>query len=122
MRIGELAARTGLATSAIRYYEAQGVLSAPTRGTNGYRCYAEDDIERLRIIRKSQNLGFTLDVIRGLFAKDGVCLYDDHTLATVDARLREIEALQASLAEQNQELLTLKARLGSALHERDKAG
>jgi MerR family copper efflux transcriptional regulator len=88
MRIGELAARTGLATSAIRYYEAQGVLSAPTRGTNGYRCYAEDDIERLRIIRKSQNLGFTLDVIRGLFAKDGVCLYDDHTLATVDARLR----------------------------------
>jgi len=113
MRIGELAAKTGLTTSAIRYYEAQGVLPAPTRGANGYRGYAESAIERLRLIRKSQNLGFTLDVIRGLFAKGGECLHDDHTLATVDARLRDIEALQASLVEQHQNLLTLRARLGA---------
>ena len=115
MRIGELAARTGLTTSAIRFYEAQGLLPAPMRGVNGYRCYAESAIERLRLIRRSQNLGFTLDVIRGLFAKGGECLYDSQTLATVDARLRDIEALQASLAEQHQKLLILRARLSFEL-------
>jgi len=121
MRIGELSARTGLAASAIRYYEAQGVLPAPTRGINGYRRYPESAVERLRLIRRSQNLGFTLDVIRGLFEKGGECLYDDRTLAMIDARLLDIEALQASMAEQHQILLTLRARLGAELRDKGQA-
>lgn len=49
MRIGELASRAGTSTRMLRYYEAQGLLSA-TRAANGYRSYTESDIQRARTI------------------------------------------------------------------------
>ncbi len=50
MRIGEVAQRAGLRTSAIRYYEAAGVLPAPER-SGGRRTYDESVISRLAVIR-----------------------------------------------------------------------
>src|SRR5476651_325574 len=54
MKIGELANQTGLAASAIRFYERSGVLPAPDRGVNGYRSYGESDVQRLHMIRIAQ--------------------------------------------------------------------
>lgn len=50
MRIGELAARTGVSTRSLRYYEQQGLLVS-TRSTTGQRHYEEDHVERVRIIQ-----------------------------------------------------------------------
>ncbi|WP_053384365.1 MerR family transcriptional regulator [Leucobacter celer] len=49
MKIGELAKRAGTSTRMLRYYETQGLLTAK-RSANGYRSYAETDVERARTI------------------------------------------------------------------------
>jgi MerR family transcriptional regulator, redox-sensitive transcriptional activator SoxR len=59
MKIGELAVRSGLNASAIRYYEKMGLLSAPDR-VGGQRRYASDALDRVLLIRFAGEMGFTL--------------------------------------------------------------
>ncbi|MQQ08757.1 redox-sensitive transcriptional activator SoxR [Epibacterium sp. SM1979] len=61
--IGYLAERTGLAVSAIRYYEAQGLIS-PWRNAGGQRRFMRADIRRLSFVMIAQQFGFTLPEIR----------------------------------------------------------
>ena len=61
--IGDLARRTGLAVSAIRYYEAQGLIS-PWRNPGGQRRYQRADIRRLSFVMIAQQFGLTLPEIR----------------------------------------------------------
>jgi len=61
--IGELARRTGIAVSAIRYYEEQGLI-APDRNAGGQRRFLRSDIRRLSFILIAQQFGFTLPQIR----------------------------------------------------------
>jgi MerR family redox-sensitive transcriptional activator SoxR len=63
--IGQLATRTGLAVSAIRYYETQGLL-APLRNAGGQRRYPKSDIRRLSFVIVAQNFGFSLGRIAEL--------------------------------------------------------
>ncbi len=63
MKIGELAARSGLNASAIRYYEKIGLLAPPQR-TSGQRRYANDAVNRVLLIRFAGEMGFTLDEIK----------------------------------------------------------
>lgn len=65
MSIGQVAARAGVNTSHIRYYERVGVLPDPER-VGGRRRYGEDVLHRLAIIDVAQRAGFTLDEIRDL--------------------------------------------------------
>jgi len=64
MTIGRLAEQAGVNIDTIRYYERNGLLPAPQRRASGYREYALADIERLRFIRRSKALGFTLAEIK----------------------------------------------------------
>ena len=57
MRIAELARRAGVAASAVRWYESQGVLPAPPRQENGYRESEETDLARLRLVLSLRRLG-----------------------------------------------------------------
>lgn len=59
MKIGELAKRTGLATSTIRFYESKGLLNAVSRQSNGYREYPLEAVAVLSIIVNAQQTGFT---------------------------------------------------------------
>lgn len=63
LSIGQVAERTGLASSAIRYYEDEGLVR-PDRNTAGQRRYANADIRRLSFVMLSQKLGFTISEIR----------------------------------------------------------
>jgi DNA-binding transcriptional MerR regulator len=63
MTIGQVAKRAGLRSSAIRYYEAQGLLPAPSR-RNGRRVYDPSIVERLAVIALAKMAGFRLDEIR----------------------------------------------------------
>lgn len=63
LSIGEIAARTGLAVSAIRYYEDEGLI-APWRTAAGRRRFQRADIRRLSFVMIAQQFGFTLPQIR----------------------------------------------------------
>lgn len=63
---GALAGRTGCNIETIRYYEQIGLLPPPPRTEGGHRLYGQDLLKRLNFIRRSRELGFTLEEIRGL--------------------------------------------------------
>lgn len=65
LRIGEVAARAGIAASAIRYYEAEGLLPAAAR-RSGRRVYDESVLTRLRFIELAKAAGFTVAETRRL--------------------------------------------------------
>lgn len=62
IQIGELSRRTGCNIETIRYYERIGLLPAPARSAGRYRVYQTKDVRRLAFIRRTRELGFTLDV------------------------------------------------------------
>ena len=66
LSIGEVARRSGIRTSALRYYEDAGVLPAAAR-VGGRRRYDADIIHRIDVLRFAQEAGFTLKEIKTLF-------------------------------------------------------
>jgi len=63
LTIGELSERTGVTSSALRFYEAQGLISA-TRSGGGQRRYGRDVLRRVSFVRIAQQVGLSLDEIR----------------------------------------------------------
>ena len=102
--IGDVARRTGVKVSTIRYYESIGLLPRPERTASNRRTYGEQLLQRLSFIRHSRELGFEIPAIRELLG-----LADSPTASCADAdsiarqRLHEIESklerLQALRAE-----------------------
>lgn len=107
MRIGELAAATGVDPETIRYYEREKLLAPPQRQTNGYRVYGKQQLERLAFIRHCRALDIPLADIRQLIEfldqPDGDCRDIDRLiesqLARVRARLQSMHALERQLTE-----------------------
>ena len=64
--IGALSRKTGCHIETIRYYERMGLLRKPLRSEGGHRLYDKEQIKRLVFIRRSRELGFSLDEIRTL--------------------------------------------------------
>jgi len=69
--IGELSKRSGVNIETIRYYERVRMLAAPPRTAGGRRVYDETDLRILVFIRRSRELGFSLDEIRALLRLGG---------------------------------------------------
>src|SRR4051794_40200711 len=67
LTIGQVAERSGMAPSALRYYEDQGLVSA-TRTPGGSRRYARSVLRRLAFVRAAQNVGLSLTEIRDALA------------------------------------------------------
>jgi DNA-binding transcriptional MerR regulator len=86
--IGELACRTGLAASALRYYERVGLLS-PAARAGGRRHYDASSAERVAMIQLYQDAGFTLREIRALLAADSG--HGGGWARLGEAKLRELE-------------------------------
>lgn len=111
LTIGELANRTGLRTSALRYYEEQGLLQPTERTAAGYRLYAESAEQTVRFIQRAQRLGFSLTDI-GLLLK-GVqagALTDEAIVQTAETRYLLLEQAVT-------ELLVLRHELGLFLQD-----
>jgi DNA-binding transcriptional MerR regulator len=71
VKIGQVASQAGVSIDTIRYYERRGVLPAAPRTAAGYRVYTEAAVPRIRLTRRLQGLGLTLDEIIGaLHAQD----------------------------------------------------
>jgi MerR family transcriptional regulator, copper efflux regulator len=114
MKIGELAQRSGIPASTIRYYEKEGLLPKAQRGANGYRVYQDGALERLDLIQLGQKLGFSLDAIRTVVALHGEAL-KDALLGKLEARLEEIDRLSAILAAQRSSVLEAKEGVQAAI-------
>ena len=113
MKIGELASRTGLAASRIRFYEASGLISAQ-RQANGYRRYPEQAVQTLGIISCAQQAGFNLDEIRRLLPQgDSQGLAHAELLASLQRKVGEIEVMQQRLAQNKAQLLGIIASIES---------
>ncbi len=104
--IGQMSRETGVNIETIRYYERIGILPKPDRTAGGNRQYNEDQLKRLNFIRRSRDLGFRLDEIRGLFEmvdrKDFTCgevhdLTVDH-LASVRDKISNLKKLEKALS------------------------
>lgn len=115
MRIGELAARSGLTTKTLRFYEQAGVLPQPERRHSGYRDYDDDALSRLQFIRAGQAAGLTLAELRQVIAvreNTGppcghvTALLDAH-LADLDMRIAELESIRAEVRRLRQRADTL---------------
>ena len=107
MKIGELARRTGLTASRIRFYESLGLLPMVDRMPNGYRHYPRDAQLVLELIDTAQQAGFSLDEIRTLLpANPGKW---DHAalVATLRRKLAEIAVLEERLARSKSQLQDL---------------
>ncbi|HEU4564453.1 MAG TPA: heavy metal-responsive transcriptional regulator [Gemmatimonadaceae bacterium] len=106
MTIGELARRAGVNVQTVRYYERRGLLDPPRRRASRYREYGPATLERLRFIRRAQELGFTLGEIVELLAlrlDPGTTAADVKARALqkieeVDRRIRDLERIRHALA------------------------
>src|SRR5579863_2561229 len=98
MRIGEIAARAGVPPKTLRFWEDEGLISAPARTAAGYRDYDQDVVERLRFIRQAQTAGFTLAQIHQILSVgdngERPCA---HVTDLIAQRLTEVEARIAEL-------------------------
>ncbi len=107
MKIGELAKRTGLAASAIRFYESKGLLNAVSRQENGYRDYPLEAVAVLSIIVNAQQTGFTLDEIKQVLPEDFSTWRHDELLSILNKKIGDIEAMEVRLAQSKAQLRTL---------------
>ena len=114
MKIGELAQRTGLTASRIRFYEKSGLLSLVERRENGYRQYGPEALWMLEIIASAQSAGFSLDEIRSLLPDSQATWQHDALLESLQRKVADIELLQQRLAQNKERLLgaidTIKKR------------
>lgn len=65
---GEVADQAGVNLQTVRYYERRGLIAEPPRTAGGFRQYSPEAVARIRFVKRSQELGFTLDEIEELLA------------------------------------------------------
>lgn len=111
MQIGEVARRGGLATSAIRFYEDEGLIPPPERTKSGYRDYDPAVVDRLAFIRAGQAVGLTLrelgQVLQIRDRGDSPCR---HVTELLDERIEEVGERIEDLQSLRRDLSTLRAQ------------
>lgn len=117
MNIGEAAGAAGISAKMIRHYESIGLVPQAARRSSGYRDYCASDIERLRFIRRSRELGFPIERIRELLR-----LWSDRSRSNAEVRklaLAHASDLEKRAAELQAMIGTLK-RLAGACKRGDR--
>ena len=100
LTVTQLARRCGLSRTALLYYESIGLLKAAHRTDSGYRVYGGDDLHTLAFIKRSRDLGFSLEEVGKLLT-----LWQDRQRASADVKAlarQHIEALNQKIMELGQ--------------------
>ena len=105
LTIGKLALKAGVNVETIRYYQRRRLLSKPQRPASGFRSYSGEDIQRIRFIKKAQELGFSLKEIQELlnlrvdsqFACTQVENKTDDKIQDIDGKIKTLKQIRAAL-------------------------
>lgn len=106
MNIGEAAKASGVSAKMIRYYESTGLIPAAGRTESGYRVYSNTEVQMLRFIRRSRDLGFPVERIEELLA-----LWRDRSRHSADVKrlaLDQIDGLERKISEMQAMMDTLR--------------
>jgi len=104
-RIGQITEMLGLSPDTLRYYEKLGLLTGVARSSSGLRIYSDRDVSRLRFIKRTQKMNFSLAEIGILLkmrenpqrARNNVRLLTARKLTEVENRLKDLETLRKEL-------------------------
>lgn len=105
MKRGEVARLSGVNSETVRYYEQRGLISHPPRTAGGYRRYSEDYVERIRFVKRAQELGFTLEEIKELLAlrvdpdtdRSEVKQRAEAKIVDIEEKMRDLEQMKHAL-------------------------
>lgn len=105
MNIGEASEASGVSAKMIRYYEEIGLVRPASRTASNYRLYGEEEVHRLRFIRRARSLGFSLEETERLLK-----LWDDKSRASAEVKkvaLGHIVDLEEKIAAMKSMVATL---------------
>jgi MerR family transcriptional regulator, copper efflux regulator len=107
LRTAQVAQLAGVNVETLRFYERKGILTAPPRRASGYREYPPETVERVRFVKRGQELGFSLSEVQellGLREQSGakavrVRRVAQAKLQEIEHKIRDLEAMRHSLSE-----------------------
>ncbi len=105
MMVGQVARLAGIGVETVRFYEREGLLEQPARRASGYREYESDAVDRLRLIKQAQRLGFTLREIKELLAltvdpqatRGQIRKRAELKIADIELRIAELQRMREAL-------------------------
>ena len=105
LRIGEVARRAGISPDTLRHYERHGLIPKPKRTEGGYRMFAPEVVERVRLIRSALSVGFTIRELSRIFRirdRGGAPCAEVRSLAAfkldqLEKRIDEMQELRVKL-------------------------
>lgn len=104
---GQLAKKTCVNPETIRYYEKLGLLPKAVRTDSGYRLFSEEDVKRIKFVKRAKELGFTLKEIKELlelrFDSSGSCSevreFAEEKLKDIEQKIKDLENIKQVLKE-----------------------
>lgn len=105
MTIGKLAKAAGVGVETVRFYERKGLIQKPAKRESGFRTYSNDEVARIRFIRRAQELGFTLREVKDLIELQSkkrmtgsqVQKKADQKISEVQKKIADLKRMEASL-------------------------
>lgn len=102
LTISRVAHSSGVNVETVRYYQRRGLVKEPLKPAHGYRLYPQEAVDRVRFIKRAQELGFTLSEIKNLLSLgDGHCRETkglaEQKLALIHGRIRDLKAMETVL-------------------------
>ena len=104
---GEVADRANVNVQTVRYYERRGLIPEPPRSSGGFRQYNPDHVDRIRFIKRAQELGFTLEEAHELLQLS----------VTAEADRADVRAVAQNKIEEVEEKMRALQRIRDTLDE-----
>jgi MerR family copper efflux transcriptional regulator len=105
LTIGQLAKRARVNVETVRYFERRGLVMQPVRPRSGYRRYGDETVERIRLVKRAQDLGFSLEEVGELLALrvdpqttcTDVRSQAEAKIVAIEEKLRELDRMKRAL-------------------------
>ena len=104
---GQLAKKANVNVETIRYYERRRILPRPMRTRSGYRIYPDEAVQRIRFVKRAQELGFWLKEIQellGLSVTPGITSTDirkraEMKICHIDRKIQDLKTMRKNLSQ-----------------------